>query len=1018
MIVRPSRQRHLLALLICVRCWLMLPALEFVGNGYHAGCSDEPFILLESVHHNNLGGKGPHTGAEGIVYVAEEHYKGTVRRIHVIMNAITEYHPWNIWANGMNGGFGVFNQNAGAGVTVRFTFTDSEGNFIKLRRFTMSIYDMDTYHSGTGAEEVIAHGYDESYLTKNTTVKRRRDENGKEVFFGGIYGDYDDNPVHIIHQSQRGKDKCIAFGFRDAQNVTMTFRSTPANAPRFTQFSTLNALTCNVEEELAEHPYPPSLLHPPMHVTHMVSPGESFQYVLPKNMFRSNSGGTLLLNATQENGSPLPAWLQFNPESGLFKGQSPKNLQGEVVVKVSAKDTLNGESASTSLIFKVEMGPIVAKPMPSKVVEPDTAISFGVPNNTFLGNNLRLSAQKSDGSPMPDWLIFDPHSWTFSGRVPREAHAQQLEIRLAATDDKQRRADELFSIVVLGAKENHPPTASLMPLQHARVGEQFSYVAPKHLFIDPDDDELTWDMQVPENKSHSGWLHYSSKTRQFFGVPMLDDVGATSIKACATDSHTNSVCTTLTVLVESLAGPTVGKPLELAQAKAGHSFSLRVPEDTFKSPSGASLKLQASSADGSQLPKWLHFDPDQIKFFGMPGPRDCGDAMIKLAATDPAGNSVTVTFPIVVKSAVTSGSISIEPIDFAPYAKVGQRFYVRLPEDTFRSLQGEGLSLKVTQPDGSPLPEWLHFDPKGQAFNGKPGAGDVGSIEVKVTATDSAGTSVSDVFVVNVVEVGLTLRKPIQLQHVVAGRPFVFRLPRGTFSPSHGDKLQFTVTKPDGSTLPEWLHFDSEKQIFLGKPRLEDAGDIEVKLVVRDDAGNSAIDVFPIVVSSSGPHLENPVPLRRVIAGEPFLFRIPEDTFKASPGGNLNVKATKHDGSSLPTWLHFNPENWTFSGEAPTSDAGEDIETSITLTESGISVSDTFSIEVVNRSTLTNYAPKVQDTGSSMLSWWLPLLWIATAGCILWLCGVSVSYKFQRVRKKLGDDGEAQVTKESMPLLA
>ena len=73
-----------------------------------------------------------------------------------------------------------------------------------------------------------------------------------------------------------------------------------------------------------------------------------------------------------------------------------------------------------------------------------------------MGNALSLSAQKVDGSPLPDWLIFDPHSWTFSGKVPKE-HATNLDVRLVATNDKQKQADDLFSIVVLGGKDKHRP---------------------------------------------------------------------------------------------------------------------------------------------------------------------------------------------------------------------------------------------------------------------------------------------------------------------------------------------------------------------------------------------------------------------------------------------------------------------------------------------------------------------------------------------------------------------------------
>ena len=52
---------------------------------------------------------------------------------------------------------------------------------------------------------------------------------------------------------------------------------------------------------------------------------------------------------------------------------------------------------------------------------------------------------------------------------------------------------------------------------------------------------------------------------------------------------------------------------------------------------------------------------------------------------------------------------------------------------------GDTLSYSATLPDGSALPSWLAFDPVTATFSGLPLATEVGSLDVKVTATDSAG---------------------------------------------------------------------------------------------------------------------------------------------------------------------------------------------------------------------------------------------------------------------------------------
>ena len=63
---------------------------------------------------------------------------------------------------------------------------------------------------------------------------------------------------------------------------------------------------------------------------------------------------------------------------------------------------------------------------------------------------------------------------------------------------------------------------------------------------------------------------------------------------------------------------------------------------------------------------------------------------------------------------------------------------------------GDTLTLSATLADGSPLPAWLSFNPATQTFSGTPLNGDVGSLSIRVTATDSSGASATQDFQVAV----------------------------------------------------------------------------------------------------------------------------------------------------------------------------------------------------------------------------------------------------------------------------
>ncbi|MGC5198962.1 putative Ig domain-containing protein, partial [Aphanothece microscopica] len=70
-----------------------------------------------------------------------------------------------------------------------------------------------------------------------------------------------------------------------------------------------------------------------------------------------------------------------------------------------------------------------------------------------------------------------------------------------------------------------------------------------------------------------------------------------------------------------------------------------------------------------------------------------------------------------------------------------------LPADAFADVDaGDSFTYSATLADGSPLPAWLGFDATTRTFSGTPGNADVGTLSIRVTATDGDGASVSDTF--------------------------------------------------------------------------------------------------------------------------------------------------------------------------------------------------------------------------------------------------------------------------------
>ena len=83
-------------------------------------------------------------------------------------------------------------------------------------------------------------------------------------------------------------------------------------------------------------------------------------------------------------------------------------------------------------------------------------------------------------------------------------------------------------------------------------------------------------------------------------------------------------------------------------------------------------------------------------------------------------------------------------------ATVGTAFSYQVPENTFSDADNDPLTYAATRGDDSALPDWLDFDKATRTFSGTPQAGDVGTLNVKVTANDSNGGSVFDAFDITV----------------------------------------------------------------------------------------------------------------------------------------------------------------------------------------------------------------------------------------------------------------------------
>jgi Cadherin-like domain/Putative Ig domain len=78
------------------------------------------------------------------------------------------------------------------------------------------------------------------------------------------------------------------------------------------------------------------------------------------------------------------------------------------------------------------------------------------------------------------------------------------------------------------------------------------------------------------------------------------------------------------------------------------NYSFSVPPGTFRHTNpNEQLEYEATQLDGSPLPSWLHFDPKDLKFSGVP-PKGAMNTEVMVKASDHYGNEAFATFKVIV----------------------------------------------------------------------------------------------------------------------------------------------------------------------------------------------------------------------------------------------------------------------------------------------------------------------------------------------------------------------------------
>ena len=232
-------------------------------------------------------------------------------------------------------------------------------------------------------------------------------------------------------------------------------------------------------------------------------------------------------------------------------------------------------------------------------------------------------------------------------------------------------------------------------------------------------------------------------------------------------------------------------------------------------------------------------------------------------------------------------------------ATVDMVFEYSFPAGTFSDADSDSLTYTAQQTDGttdSALPTWLTFTASERKLEGTPQSGDIGTLMVKVTASDGMGGSVSDTF--NIVVAVPSLTYPALPTILRAGVQFATLTPASPANFAAGSTFTYAVTAGD---LPSGLELNANTGAISGTPDTPKNTRTSVTVTVTGTTGTGG----SIQTETATATLDFP----RI-----FRFRLPAPTVTLAVGsGQLtaNWEAVANAGTYALQWKESSVTSWT-----------------------------------------------------------------------------------------------------------
>ncbi|KAJ6242484.1 hypothetical protein M0813_22626 [Anaeramoeba flamelloides] len=277
----------------------------------------------------------------------------------------------------------------------------------------------------------------------------------------------------------------------------------------------------------------------------------TFDYQFDQDTFVDEQDGTdLKYEAKLANNDPLPSGLNFDSTNRQFSGSvSNQDSCKDYTIKVIAINSCNLTNSQNFQLLSTNTKPEANNTVPNRELgygkDDYSNDDFKIPEYSFfdeqqeetaLNYESELVTDNENNGQLPDWLLFDENTRTFSINANYQWTRDDMgdyQIKVLASDYCNESSSQIFDFQIT----NNPPYVN-KPIDNLEMqfDEIKEFLFDQNTFLDPNNDDLNYELSLNDQDELPDWITFEESERKITINPENENrVGKYTLKLTASD---------------------------------------------------------------------------------------------------------------------------------------------------------------------------------------------------------------------------------------------------------------------------------------------------------------------------------------------------------------------------------------------------------------------------------------------------------------------------------------------------